>query len=58
VLVCCTNLHGQCFITGGEGTLRVWKVIADRRKAEAVDVKFGLIKRHIICMVVMYHNEE
>lgn len=36
----------------------MWKVSADRKQAEAVDVKFGLIKRHIICMVVMYHTEE
>ncbi|XP_021919910.1 cilia- and flagella-associated protein 52 isoform X2 [Zootermopsis nevadensis] len=51
-LLCCTNLRGQCFVTGGEGTLRVWKVIADTKQAEAVDVKFGLIKRHIISMVI------
>lgn len=57
-LLCRTNLRGQCFVTGGEGTLRVWKVTADTKQAEAVDVKFGLIKRHIISMVVMYHTEE
>ncbi|PNF16695.1 Cilia- and flagella-associated protein 52 [Cryptotermes secundus] len=52
VLLCRTNLRGHCFITGGEGTLRLWKVIPDRRQLETVDVKFGLIKRHIICIVI------
>jgi hypothetical protein len=36
----------------------LWKVIPDRRQLEAMDVKFGLIKRHIICIVVMYLHEE
>lgn len=58
VLLCRTNLRGHCFSTGGEGTLRLWKVIPDRRQLETVDVKFGLIKRHIICIVVMYLHEE
>jgi hypothetical protein len=35
----------------------VWKVIPDGKQAEAVDVKFGLIRRHIISVVVMYQKE-
>jgi hypothetical protein len=52
------NLRGLCFSTAGEGMLRLWKVIPGRRQLEAVDVKFGLIKRHIVCMVVMYLHKE
>ncbi|XP_069692192.1 cilia- and flagella-associated protein 52 isoform X2 [Periplaneta americana] len=51
-VLCRTNLRGLCFLTGGKGTLRAWKVLPDKRQTDAVDVKFGLIKRHIICMVV------
>ncbi|KAJ4443744.1 hypothetical protein ANN_05522 [Periplaneta americana] len=53
-VLCRTNLRGLCFLTGGKGTLRAWKVLPDKRQTDAVDVKFGLIKRHIICMVVKH----
>ena len=32
--------------------MRVWKILAEQRQANAVDVKFGLVKRHIVCMAV------
>jgi hypothetical protein len=53
-LLCRTNLRGQCFVTGGDGTSRVWKIIPDKKQAETMDVKFGLIKRTIVSIVVMY----
>jgi hypothetical protein len=56
-LLCRTNLRGQCFVTGGDGTSRVWKIIPDKKQAEAVDVKFGLIKRNIVSMAVTYPYE-
>jgi len=55
-LLCRTNLRGQCFVTGGDGISRVWKVIPEKKQAEAVDVKFGLVKRNIISMAVIYQS--
>jgi len=55
-LLCRTNLRGQCFVTGGDGISRVWKVVPDKKQAEAVDVKFGLVKRNIISMAVIYQS--
>jgi hypothetical protein len=43
-------------VTGGNGISRVWKVVPDRKQAEAVDVKFGLVKRNIISMAVIYQS--
>ncbi|PSN40467.1 hypothetical protein C0J52_11619 [Blattella germanica] len=52
LLLCRTNVRGLCFVTGGEGSMRVWKIMPEQRQVHAMDVKFGLVKRKIICIVV------
>ncbi|KAK2579213.1 hypothetical protein KPH14_008184 [Odynerus spinipes] len=44
--------HGECFLTGGDRTLKVWRIDAKRRKVHGVDVKVGKLRRSINCIVV------
>ncbi|XP_066999965.2 cilia- and flagella-associated protein 52 [Anabrus simplex] len=57
LVLCGTTRRGLCFLSGGENTLRVWKINPDKRNVTTLDVKFGMIKRHITCIVVDERDE-
>ncbi|KAI4494894.1 hypothetical protein M0804_001095 [Polistes exclamans] len=46
------NTHGECFLTGGDRTLKVWRIDSKRRKVYGVNVKVGKLKRSINCIAI------
>lgn len=46
------NTHGECFLTGGDRTLKVWRIDSKRRKVYGVNVKVGKLRRSINCIVI------
>ncbi len=45
------------FVTGGNGTLRVWELNAEKRKIRATDCQTGQIKRIVKCIAVDENDE-
>lgn len=45
------------FVTGGNGTLRVWELNAESRKIRPTDVALGNIKRVVDCVTVDTNDE-
>ncbi|XP_033214213.1 cilia- and flagella-associated protein 52 isoform X2 [Belonocnema kinseyi] len=52
-----TNMRDQCFISGGENTLKVWRMNPETRKLYGMNVKVGKIKRSINCVVINNRDE-
>ncbi|CAB0032984.1 unnamed protein product [Trichogramma brassicae] len=52
------NLRDRCFATGGDGTLKVWRIDPDARKVLCTDVKMGKLRRCINCLAVDQRDEE
>ncbi|XP_020710448.2 cilia- and flagella-associated protein 52 [Athalia rosae] len=52
-----TNLRDLCFITGGDRTLKVWRINCETRKVYGVNVKVGKLRRSINCIVVDVRDE-
>ncbi|XP_001607842.2 cilia- and flagella-associated protein 52 [Nasonia vitripennis] len=52
-----TNLRDQCFVTGGDRTLKVWRINQETRKVYGVDVKVGKLRRCINCIVIDERDE-
>lgn len=53
-----TNIRDQCFVTGGDRTLKVWRINRETRKVYGVDVKVGKLKRSINCIVIDERDED
>ncbi|XP_014472241.1 PREDICTED: cilia- and flagella-associated protein 52 [Dinoponera quadriceps] len=51
------NVHGACFITAGDKTLKIWHVNAERRQMHGTDVEMGKLKRLNNCIVVDEKDE-
>lgn len=47
-----TNIRDQCFITGGDGTLKVWHIDPEARKVHGINIKVGKLRRCINCIAV------
>ncbi|XP_039306086.1 cilia- and flagella-associated protein 52 [Solenopsis invicta] len=47
-----THLHGECFITSGDRTLKIWRIEAEKRRIHGLDVEVGKLKRLINCVAV------
>lgn len=50
-------MRDQCFISGGENTLKVWRINPETRKVYGMNVKVGKIKRSINCIVINNRDE-
>ncbi|KAI4499977.1 hypothetical protein M0802_004847 [Mischocyttarus mexicanus] len=46
------NIHGECFLTGGDRTLKVWRIDSKKRKVYGMNVKVGKLKRSINCIAI------
>lgn len=59
VTLCLAYLNNDdtSFVTGGDGTLRVWELNAVQRKVRPTDVATGQIKRVVKCVVVDEKDE-
>ncbi|XP_047106293.1 cilia- and flagella-associated protein 52-like [Schistocerca piceifrons] len=57
VLLCPTSRHPLNFISGGDVTLKLWKMEPEKRHVSYVDIKIGTLKRHVICSVVDAEDE-
>ncbi|KAJ8682769.1 hypothetical protein QAD02_018561 [Eretmocerus hayati] len=51
------NVRDLCFMTGGDRTLKVWRINVETRKVYGVDVKMGKLRRSINCVVVDARDE-
>lgn len=51
------HLHGECFVSGGDRTLKIWRIDAEKRKVHGLDVGVGKLKRLINCIAVDYKDE-
>ncbi|XP_043280984.1 cilia- and flagella-associated protein 52 [Venturia canescens] len=51
------NIRDQCFITGGDTTLKVWRINPETRKVFGVNVKVGKLRRTVNCIVVDTRDE-
>lgn len=47
------NLDDYTFVTGGETTLRVWKLDVESRKIRPTEVNMGNVKRVVNCVEVI-----
>ncbi|KAK3091565.1 hypothetical protein FSP39_020840 [Pinctada imbricata] len=45
-----SNINDNVFVTGGDGTLRVWELNREDRKIRATDVTMGQLKRVVKCI--------
>ncbi|XP_023314400.1 cilia- and flagella-associated protein 52-like [Trichogramma pretiosum] len=52
------NLRDRCFVTGGDGTLKVWRIDPEARKVLCTDVKMGKLRRCINCLAIDQRDEE
>ncbi|XP_070579439.1 cilia- and flagella-associated protein 52-like [Ptychodera flava] len=55
--VTCANTSDDMFVTGGDRTLRVWKLDLRNRKTNCADVQMGQLKRVVKC-IVMDQNDK
>lgn len=46
------NTSDDTFVSGGEGTLRVWTLDVGNRKIKPIDVQMGQIKRDVVCVQI------
>ncbi|XP_077979702.1 cilia- and flagella-associated protein 52-like [Glandiceps talaboti] len=54
-ITCCVTCANNCddkFITGGNGTLRVWELDLPNRKIRPTDIQMGQLKRIVTCIVM------
>ncbi|KAG5329830.1 CFA52 protein, partial [Acromyrmex charruanus] len=52
-----THLHGECFVSAGDRTLKIWWIEAEKRQMHNLDVEMGKLKRLINCIVVDEKDE-
>ncbi|CAD6241390.1 GSCOCG00002716001-RA-CDS [Cotesia congregata] len=52
------NLRDRCFLTGGDGTLRIWQIDPDARKVYGSYIKVGKIRRCINCIAIDDKDQE
>ncbi|XP_011860734.1 PREDICTED: cilia- and flagella-associated protein 52 [Vollenhovia emeryi] len=52
-----THLHGECFVTSGDRTLKIWRIEAEKRRVHGLDVEVGKLKRLVNCVVVDERDE-
>ncbi|KYN02582.1 PREDICTED: cilia- and flagella-associated protein 52 [Cyphomyrmex costatus] len=52
-----THLHGECFVTAGDRTLKIWWIEAGKRRVHNLDVEVGKLKRLINCIAVDEKDE-
>lgn len=52
-----THLHGECFVTAGDRTLKIWRIEAEKRRVHGLDVEVGKLKRLINCVAVDERDE-
>uniref|UniRef100_A0A8C5R5C0 Cilia- and flagella-associated protein 52 n=1 Tax=Leptobrachium leishanense TaxID=445787 RepID=A0A8C5R5C0_9ANUR len=52
VTVAFSNLSDDVFVTGGNGTLRVWEVDLPNRKLRPTDCQMGQLKRIVNCLAI------
>ncbi|XP_071650715.1 cilia- and flagella-associated protein 52 [Temnothorax longispinosus] len=52
-----TNLHGECFVTAGDRTLKIWRIEAEKRRMHNLDVEVGKLKRLVNCVAVDERDE-
>lgn len=52
-----THLHGECFVTAGDRTLKIWRIEAEKRRVHGLDVEVGKLKRLINCVTVDERDE-
>lgn len=55
--ICITNKRAACFVTAGEGNLRVWRINHEQRKLIGLDVNVAKLKRTVTCMAINYKDE-
>ncbi|XP_018350730.1 PREDICTED: cilia- and flagella-associated protein 52 isoform X2 [Trachymyrmex septentrionalis] len=51
------HLHGECFVSAGDRTLKIWWIQAEKRRVHNLDVEVGKLKRLINCVVVDEKDE-
>ncbi|XP_020291599.1 cilia- and flagella-associated protein 52 isoform X2 [Pseudomyrmex gracilis] len=51
------HLNNEYFVTAGDRTLRIWRVDAEKRKLQGMDVEVGKLKRLVNCLVVDESDE-
>ncbi|XP_071443263.1 cilia- and flagella-associated protein 52 [Hetaerina americana] len=54
--LCTPSSYPGFFLTGGDGNLRVWKVTPESRNLQFREASIGMIKRHVLCIVVDDEN--
>lgn len=52
-----TNIHAGYFVTGGDRTMKIWRINAERKKVHGIDVEVGKLKRIINCIVISEKDE-
>ncbi|XP_015113522.1 cilia- and flagella-associated protein 52 [Diachasma alloeum] len=52
------NHRNQCFVTGGEENLKVWRINPETRKVYGVPIKVGKLRRSINCITIDDKDEE
>ncbi|KAK0095663.1 hypothetical protein PV326_007707 [Microctonus aethiopoides] len=52
-----TNNRDQCFLTGGDGTLKVWHINSNARKVIGTNIKVGKLRRSINCIAIDKNDE-
>ncbi|KAJ1527986.1 hypothetical protein ONE63_007914 [Megalurothrips usitatus] len=52
-----SNQRSSVFMSGGEGSLRVWHVNPEKRCVRAVDVQLSKVKRNIFCISIDAQDE-
>ncbi|KAG5310590.1 CFA52 protein, partial [Acromyrmex insinuator] len=52
-----THLHGECFVSAGDRTLKLWWIEAEKRRMHNLEVEMGKLKRLINCIVVDEKDE-
>ncbi|XP_052071620.1 cilia- and flagella-associated protein 52-like [Mytilus californianus] len=53
-----SNVSDDVFVTGGDGTLRVWELDVGNRKIKATNVVMGQLKRVVKCIQMADHMAE
>lgn len=56
-VVCTTNRRSPCFLTAGDGNLKVWRIDVNARNVRGVDVKVSKLRRMIVCMDLNERDE-
>lgn len=50
--ICQSNMHPECFVTGGDRTIKIWQFNASSKKMHGTDAKLGKLRRVITCVVI------